>query len=274
MNLTENRPVVFFDLETTGTNAFTDRIVEISVVKILTDGSREVRTRRLNPQMHIPEEASAIHHIKDEDVANEPTFRQISKNFYIFLEGCDLAGYNIAKFDLPLLINEFKRAGLDFSASGRRIIDAYTVFTRMEPRTLSAAYKHYCGKKLEGAHGAEADILATIEVLEAQLDRYSNPDFNGFPDGIEKFPANLDELSEFCKTQSPEWVDANGRFKWRGNEVIVSFGRYAGTTLRQVSADYPDFLRWIIRSDFADDVKQIAKDALIGKFPEKNKPSA
>lgn len=226
MRLAEDRPIVFFDLETTGTNISLDRIVELSVVKIHPDGERETRTRRLNPEMPIPPEATAVHHISDEDVANEPTFRQIAKNFYIFLEGCDLGGYNIVKFDIPVLIKEFQRAGLQFSMEGRRIVDAYTIFCRMEPRNLTAAYKFFCGKKLEGAHGAAADTMATVEICEAQLAKYG--------------------------------------------EAVVSFGKYNGTPLRKIAEDFPDFLRWILKADFPEDVRKIASDALIGKFPEKS----
>lgn len=271
MKLAEKRPIVFFDLETTGTNISTDRIVELSVVKIYPNGERETRTRRLNPEMHIPEEATAVHHISDADVANEPTFRQISRNFYIFLEDCDLGGYNIVKFDVPVLIREFQRAGLNFSTEGRKIVDAYAIFCKMEPRNLTAAYKFFCGKKLDGAHGAAADTLATVEVFEAELARYGSPDYQDFPDGIEKFPDTLEELTEFCSSQSQDWIDSNGRFKWRGGEAVVSFGRYNGTPLKKIATESPDFLRWILRADFPEDVRKIAADALAGKFPVPSK---
>jgi len=271
MNIAEERPIVFFDLETTGTNISLDRIVELSVIKIYPNGERESRTRRLNPEMHIPEEATAIHHISDEDVANEPTFRQIAKNFYIFMEGCDLGGYNIVKFDLPLLIREFQRCGLAFSTEGRRVLDAYTIFCRMEPRTLTAAYRLFCGKKLEGAHGAGADTEATVEVFEAQLARYRGMPAENLPEGVEKFPETLDELNAFCASQNPDWIDANGRFKWRGADAVVAFGRYAGTPLKTIALEQPDFLRWILRADFPEDVRKIASDALVGKFPQKEK---
>lgn len=269
----DKRPLVFFDLETTGTNLMTDRIVELSVVKLHPGGEKEIRTRRLNPEMHIPEEATAIHHISDADVADAPRFRQIAKNFYIFLEDCDLAGYNIIKFDLPMLTKEFQRTGLQFSLEGRRIIDAYSIFCRMEPRTLTAAYKLFCGKKLEDAHGAEADTMATLEVFKAQMERYGNADANAFPEGITEFPKTLDELHEFCNTKNPDWIDASGRFRWRSGEAVVSFGRYSGTPLTKIATDFPDFLQWILKADFPGDVKKIASDALTGKFPQKNTPA-
>lgn len=269
MNITDGRPIVFFDLETTGTNIMNDRIVEISTVKIFPDGTRKDYTCRVNPEMHIPEEATAIHHISDADVANEKTFKQRADNLFIYLEGCDLGGYNIVKFDLPVLIREFQRAGLQFSTEGRRVVDAYAIFCRMEPRNLTAAYKFFCGKKLEGAHGAAADTMATVEVFEAQLKKYGAGDYTELPENIEKFPENMDELAAFCSSQAPDWVDANGRFKWRGNEVVAAFGRHSGTPLRTIAQEYPDFLRWILKADFPDDVKKIASDALIGKFPQK-----
>ena len=184
MELIKERPLVFFDLEATGVNILNDRIVEISVVKIFPDGRREVKTRRINPEMHIPEEASAIHGIYDKDVANEPTFRAISKNFFIYLEDCDLGGYNITKFDIPMLTREFSRAGLTFTTANRRIIDAYNIFCRMEPRNLSAAYKFFCGKDMKDAHSAEADTLATVEIFEGEIKRYSQMAREDYPEDI------------------------------------------------------------------------------------------
>lgn len=267
--LLENRPLVFFDLETTGANVMVDRIVELSVVKIMPDGSREIKTRLLNPEMHIPEEATAIHHITDDDVKDKPTFRRISKNLAIYFEECDLAGYNINKFDIPMLAKEFARCGVPFSLKGRRIIDVYTIFCRMEPRNLAAAYRFFCGKKLEGAHGAEADALASLEVFESQLKRYSNMPPDEFPESIDSFPKTLDDLHAFCNQTNPERIDRNGRFKWRDGEAVCSFGRHNGATLKSLAVEYPDFLRWILRGDFDDDVKMIASNALQGKFPER-----
>ncbi len=270
IQLTEEKPVIFFDLETTGTNIQIDRIVEISLVKIFPDGKREIKTRRLNPEMHIPEESSAVHHIYDEDVAHEPTFRQISNSLLKYMDDCDLGGYNIGKFDIPVLIREFARAGLTFNMDGRRIVDAYTVFCRMEPRTLSGAYRFYCGKKMEDAHSAEADILATVEVYENQLKRYSSMPEEEIRDLVEKFPETIDEMHQFCIQTQPGSIDQNGRFKWRNNEAVIAFGRHNGETLRNVAIHSPDFLRWILKGDFPDDVKKIASDALQGVFPQKN----
>ena len=267
MELTDGRPIVFFDLETTGTNIQNDRIVEITVVKVMPDGTREVKTRRLNPEMHIPQEASAVHHITDEDVKDAPTFRQISKNLFIYLEGCDLGGYNIVKFDIPMLIREFSRAGLSFSTEGRRVVDAFVIYSRMEPRNLSAAYRFFCGKTMENAHSAEADTLATVEIYEGQLKKYANWKPGDFPESVEAFPQTLDEMNEFCKTAMPDAIDANGRFRWRENEAIVAFGRHSGTPLKTLAVENPEFLRWLLKADFPEDVKKIASDALVGKFP-------
>ncbi|MBO4632226.1 MAG: 3'-5' exonuclease [Lentisphaeria bacterium] len=268
-NLIKDRPIIFFDLETTGVNLLTDRIVEISVLKIFPDGTREVRTRRLNPEMHIPEEASAVHGIYDADVANEPTFRRVSKNLYIFFEDCDLGGYNILKFDIPMLTREFARSGLTFTTSGRRIVDAYNIFCRMEPRTLSAAYKFFCGKEMKDAHSAEADTLATYEIFEGEMQKYSRYTPDQLPEEVEKFPDNLDELHRFCNQNQMTAIDPEGRFRWKENEAVVAFGRNAGTPLRKIAVENPDFLRWIIRSDFSPEVKKIASDALKGEFPVK-----
>ena len=269
MELIKECPLVFFDLEATGVNILNDRIVEISVVKIFPDGRREVKTRRINPEMHIPEEASAIHGIYDKDVVNEPTFRAISKNFFIYLEDCDLGGYNITKFDIPMLTREFSRAGLTFTTANRRIIDAYNIFCRMEPRNLSAAYKFFCGKDMKDAHSAEADTLATVEIFEGEIKRYSQMAREDYPEDIEKWPETLDEFHTFCNQRMIDSIDPDGRFKWKNGEAVVAFGKNAGTSLRRIAIDNPDFLRWILRSDFSVEVKNIASDALKGIFPEK-----
>ncbi|MBO7146657.1 MAG: 3'-5' exonuclease [Lentisphaeria bacterium] len=268
-NLITDRPIIFFDLETTGVNPLTDRIVEISVLKVHPDGTRQVRTRRLNPEMHIPEEASAVHGIYDKDVENEPTFRQISKNLFIFFEDCDLGGYNIAKFDIPVLTREFSRAGLVFSTANRRIVDAYTIFCRMQPRNLSAAYKFFCGKNMQDAHSAEADTLATFEIFEGQMQMYSSFTKEMLPEDVEKFPETLDELHQFCQQNQMTAIDPEGRFRWKNGEAVVAFGRNAGTPLRTVAVENPDFLRWVLRSDFSEEVKKIASNALKGEFPVK-----
>ena len=184
MKLNLRKPIIFFDLETTGTNIMHDRIVELSYVKIYPNGDEEEKTRRLNPEMPIPPQSTAIHHITDEDVKNEPTFKQIAKDLLRIFEGCDIAGFNSNKFDVPLLMEEFLRAGLNFDISRRRFIDVQTIFHKMEQRTLVAAYKFYCGKDLDNAHSALADTRATYDVLKAQLDRY--PETAEFGNDVDK----------------------------------------------------------------------------------------
>ena len=254
-----DRPLAVFDIESTGIVPQRDRIVEIAVLKIMPDGSSRNTVRRLNPQMPIPPGATAIHGITDADVADCPVFADIADKLLNYLDGCDLAGYNIQGFDIPLLENEFKRVGLDLQTSQRRVIDAYTLFCKLYPRTLTAAYKFFCGKDLEGAHGAAADTAATFEVLMGQLTRHP------------ELPRTVDELADFSDMTDPDAVDRNRRFKWNGDEVMVNFGKYAGRSLRDIAENEPGFLRWIIKSDFPDDVRSIAEKALIGIFPERQK---
>ena len=251
------RPLVVFDIESTGVVPQRDRIVEIAVMKIMPDGTSRTTVRRLNPEMPIPPGASAIHGITDADVADCPVFADIAEKLLNYLEDCDLAGYNIQGFDVPLLENEFKRVGLNFDTSNRKIVDAYNIFCKLYPRTLTAAYKFFCGKDLEGAHGAAADTAATFEVLLGQLAKHP------------ELPRDAAGLAEFSDITDPDAVDRGRRFKWNGDEVMVNFGKYAGRTLRDVAENEPGFLRWIIKSDFPDDVRTIAEKALVGIFPER-----
>lgn len=252
------RPVIFFDLETTGTNVIRDRIVEISVVKVFPDGRREIHTRLVNPEMPIPEGASAVHGITDADVAGQPVFSIIAANLLRYFDNCDIGGYNIIRFDIPLLINEFNRAGMRFDMTGRRVVDAYNIFCKLFPRTLSDAYRLFCGKELEDAHSAEADTLATLDVVLGQIDKHP------------EIGSSVEELHKFSENTNPDHIDSQGRFRWSGEDVIVNFGKYSGMLLREVSVNEPGFLKWIIRSDFPDDVKKIANDALAGILPRKS----
>lgn len=256
-NLNLDRPLVVFDIESTGVVPQRDRIVEIAVMKVMPDGSRRTTVRRLNPGMPIPPGATAIHGITDADVAECPFFEDIAEKLYAYLDGCDLAGYNIQGFDIPLLENEFKRAGLNFTAESRRVIDAYNIFCKLYPRTLTAAYQFFCGRELEGAHGAAADTEATWEVILGQLAKHA------------ELPRTTAELAEFADVTDPDAIDRTRRFKWNGDEAVVNFGKYAGRTLRDIAENEPGFLRWIIKNDFPDDVREIAGNALIGKFPER-----
>lgn len=258
-NFNLNNPIVFFDLETTGTNIQTDRIVEICVAKIVPGGEVEVKTRRINPEMPIPQEASDIHGITDADVAEEPTFNAVASSLYLYLENCDLAGYNIKRFDIPLLAEEFKRAGLDFDLERRKIVDMQTIFHKKEPRTLTAAYSFFCGKSLDDAHSAEADVLASIEVLQGQLQKY--PDL----------PRTIEGLDDFCDQKEPHWIDNTGKFKWIGGVPTVGFSKHAGRTLRDIATNEPGFLKWMLNASFPKDATEIAKNALQGKFPPDKK---
>ena len=242
MKLKLNRPLVFFDLETTGVNLTADRIVEISTVKLMPDGTIEERTRRVNPEMHIPEAATAVHHIKDEDVRNEPTFKQVAKSLARMLEGCDLAGFNSNRFDIPMLDQEFQRANVDFDFSKVRFVDVQTIFHKREPRNLVAAYKFYCDKDLEGAHSANADTKATYEVLLAQLDRY------------EDLPTDIDGLSNYSSQNRN--VDFTGRLVYDDKKrEIINFGKYKGRVAEEVLAQDPGYYGWIMQGDFTKNTK-------------------
>ena len=236
--------MVFFDLETTGTNILRDRIVEISVVKVTPDGEREVKTSRINPEMHIPEESTAIHHITDEMVAQAPTFRQISKSLNQFFDDCDIAGFNSNKFDVPLLVEEFARAGINFDVNGRKFIDVQNIFHKMEQRTLVAAYRFYCGKELNGAHSANADTMATLEVLESQLDRY--PDLKN----------DVDYLSEF--SSGGRSLDLAGRIVLDDNDVpVFNFRKHKGRPVEDVLHREPSFYSWIMQGEFPKNTKDV-----------------
>ena len=249
------RPLAFFDIESTGVVPQRDRIVEIAVVKLYPDGRQQTTVRRLNPGIPIPAGATAIHGISDADVADAPSFADIAEKLFNYLSDCDLAGYNISGFDVPILEAEFKRAGYDFTAVDHKIVDAYNIFCKLYPRTLTAAYKFFCGKELDDAHSAGADTAATLEVLAGEMERHP------------ELPDDVNGLAAFSDLAGPDAVDRGRRFKWSGDEVVVNFGKNAGRTLRDLAENDPNFLRWILRGDFADDVKEIASNALIGKFP-------
>ena len=230
MKLNLKRPIVFFDLETTGVDTAKDRIVEISMVKVMPDGEQIVKTRKLNPGIHIPAEATAIHGITDEDVRDCPTFAQVAKSLEQFIRGCDFG-------DLPVLVEEFLRAGVDVDFKRRRFVDVQNIFHKKEQRTLVAAYKFYCDKDLEDAHSAEADTLATYEVLMAQLERY--PDLEN----------DIDKLAEF--STRGEAADYAGRilFNEKGEEVF-GFGKYKGRPVAEVFRAEPSYYAWMMNGDF------------------------
>lgn len=237
MNLNLERPLIFFDLETTGTNVTRDRIVEISLIKVMPEGEAIRKCRRINPEMHIPEESTAIHHITDEDVKNEPTFREISKSLFQLFEGADIAGYNSNKFDVPMLIEEFSRVGIRFDIRNHRLIDVQNIFHKMEQRTLVAAYRFYCGKELDNAHSAAADAEATYEVLLGQLEKYS------------ELKNDVAFLSEF--SSDPRNLDLAGRIiRMDDGEEYFNFGKYKGRKCREIYEREPGFFGWMKHSDF------------------------
>ena len=245
MKLNLKNPIVFFDLETTGTNINSDRIVEICYLKVYPNGNEESKTMRINPEMHIPETSTAIHGIHDEDVADCPTFKQIAKELARAIEGADIAGFNSNRFDVPVLVEEFLRTGIDIDLSRRKFIDVQVIYHKLEQRTLSAAYKFYCGKNLEDAHTAEADTRATYEVLKAQLDRY--------PDVLQNDVAFLSEYSTYSKN-----VDFAGRIVYDDKGVeVFNFGKYKGMPVAEVLKKDTGYFGWIMNGDFTLNTKNV-----------------
>ena len=243
MKLKLERPLVFFDLETTGTNPSTDRIVEISLIKVMPDGREMEHSHRINPGIPIPASSTAIHHITDADVANEPKFSDIAAKLNKWLEGCDMAGYNSNKFDVPLLMEEFKRAGIPFDTSGRRFVDVQNIFYAMEPRTLVAAYRFYCGKDLEGAHSATCDTHATYEVLMSQLDRY------------EDLQNDVEKLSKIGQKHT---LDLAGRIAEDENgNPVFNFGKYKGQKVEDVFKRDIGYYSWMMQGEFPQNTKDV-----------------
>ena len=245
MKLNLKNPLVFFDLETTGTNINSDRIVEICYLKVYPNGNEESKTLRINPEMHIPEASSAIHGIYDADVADCPTFKDVAKNIANDIEGCDLAGFNSNRFDIPLLAEELLRVGVDIDMMKRKFIDVQVIFHKLEQRTLSAAYKFYCDKNLEDAHTAEADTRATYEVLKAQLDRY--------PDVLENDMKFLADYSSYNKN-----VDFAGRIVYNEQGVeVFNFGKYKGMPVAEILKKDIGYFGWLMQGDFTLNTKNV-----------------
>ena len=242
MRLLLQRPVAFIDLETTGLNLSTDRIVEIAIIKITPNGERLIKRRLVNPQIPISESALAIHGISDEMVKDAPTFKQIANEIKQFLDPCDIGGYNSNRFDIPMLIEEFLRCGLQFNVDGRRLIDVQKIFHLMEQRTLTAAYKFYCGKDLADAHSAESDAIATWEILEAQLERY--PHIGNTPEAICKF-CGEDDVVDFSR----RFIKVNGI-------EVFNFGKHKGRTVVEVLKQEPQYYDWMMKGDFTMHTKQ------------------
>ena len=258
MNLNLKRPIAFIDLETTGINVATDRIVEFSVLKISPNGKEEWMSTRVNPEMPIPPKSTAIHGIKDEDVAKSPTFKEVAKNLATYLEGCDLAGYNAIKFDIPVLAEEFLRVNIDFTFTKRKYVDVQVIFHKKEQRTLSAAYLFYCKKDLEGAHGSKADTAATFEILKSQLDRYKD---------LENDVEKLAEFSSFNKN-----VDFAGRIVLdeKGIEVF-NFGKHKGKAVEAVFNDDPAYYSWMMNGEFPLYTKKVLTEIKLRSFGKNQK---
>jgi DNA polymerase-3 subunit epsilon len=257
MELNLTRPLAFLDLETTGIKVATDRIVEICILKANTDGTTRIKTLRINPEMPIPPEVTNIHGITDEDVKDAPTFRQVAGELNQFLDGCDLAGYNSNHFDIPLLVEEFMRAGTDFDLKGRRFVDIQNIFHKMEPRNLVAAYKFYCNKDLINAHSAEADTVATYEILKAQLDKYEHAVIKDRKGNlIQPVVNDVKALSDF--SFSSRWVDLVGHIIFNDKNVeVFNFGKHKGKAVADVFRDEPSYYDWIMKSEFPLSTKKV-----------------
>ncbi len=257
MELKLKRPIAFLDLETTGIKVATDRIVEISIVKIHPDGKKDIKTRRVNPERPIPVETSEIHGIYDEDVKDEPNFKALAKSLDAFLKNCDLAGYNSNRFDIPLLAEEFLRAGIDFDVETRNLVDVQNIFHKMEQRTLVAAYKFYCEKELINAHSAEADTIATFEIMEAMLDKYEGVEFTDKKGNVSKPVINdVKALSEFSTVNRN--VDLIGHIVYNDNdEEIINFGKHKGRLVADVFKTEPSYYDWMMRGQFPEYTKKV-----------------
>lgn len=249
------RPLAFIDLETTGINLSTDKIIEIAIIKILPDGSSAAKIKRINPGIPIPKESSDIHGIRDEDVKDAPVFKEVANELRQFLDNCDLAGYNSNRFDIPLLVEEFLRAGQNFDITERKLIDVQRIFHLMEKRNLEAAYQFYCSKDLENAHSAEADARATYEILEAQLGRY------------ESLVNDIEALAQF--TAEEDFIDLGRRFIRKNGEPFFNFGKYKGRPVKAVLREEPQYYDWMMKADFSLHTKQKLSEIFNGLMLKK-----
>ncbi len=250
MTLTLKRPLAVFDLETTGTDPQRDKVVEVALVRIDPSGDRKELAFRVHPGRPIPKEATAIHGIRDEDVASAPKFKEIARELLDFMTDSDLAGFNVRRFDVPLLEREFREAGLDLALASRRVVDAMTIFHKKEPRHLSAAVRFFLDRDHDGAHGAEADARAALDVLLAELARYDD------------LPRTVDALDAWCNPVPEGAIDRGGKFVLKEGEPVFAFGRYNGKPLREVARSQRDYLEWILKQDFPEDARTLVQDAL------------
>ena len=251
-----DKPLVIFDVETTGLNPATDRIIELCAIRLHPDGRQYRKTWLLNPTIPIPLESIAIHGITDDLVKTQPTFPENAHEIFAFFRDCDIGGFGISHLDIPILEEEFARVNMNFNGRARRQFDALRIYHRREPRDLSAAVRFYCKKELTDAHSAENDTEATLEVLKAQ--------FNAYPD----LPRNPDELDAYLNPRDPFLLDREGRFRWLDGQITINFGRKKGKTVRDVIKEDPNYLKWILHGNFGRDTKQIAQNILNGNWPE------
>ncbi len=265
MNLKLKNALAVFDLETTGINVIKDRIVEISILKIIPDGSRQLYTKRVNPTVPIPIETSMIHGIYEEDIKNAPTFRELAKEIAKFLEGADLCGFNVLRFDLPLLVEEFLRVDIPFNIENRKLVDAQKIFHMMEPRTLSAAYKFYCGKELIDAHSAEADTIATFEVLDAQVGKYQGVEIKD-KDGKMITPVK-DDVNSLHQITASKMIDLAGRMVYNAKgEAVFNFGKHKNKPVLEVLSKEPGYYDWMMKNEFSLNTKQKLTEIKLSQF--------
>lgn len=241
-------PLIVFDIESTGLSPRHDRIIELAAIKVMPDGSEIEKSWLLNPTVPIPPETTKIHGITNEIVKDCPTFKERAEEIFEFFRGCDLSGFNADRFDIPCLEEEFARAGWNFAASTRKHVDVQRIYHRMEPRDLSAAVQFYLGRSHAGAHGAEADTRATLEVLKAQMQKYPT------------LPQDVPAMDEFLVPHDPMNADRNGMLRWVNGELTINFGKKKGAILRKMLLDDPGYLRWMIKGDFDTEVRMIVKD--------------
>jgi DNA polymerase-3 subunit epsilon len=259
-NLQFDRPLVFFDLETTGISAPHDRIVELTAIKLHPDGRREVWSKRMNPGMPIPRSATEVHGITNEAVAGEPGFQFYAHELRKFIGDADLGGFGVSRLDIPLLEAEFRRVGVEFSRRGRRIVDAQILFHLLEPRDLAAAYRKYCGADLANAHTSEGDVEASMAVLEGMLRLH------------DELPRTVEGLNAICNSEQENWIDSQGKFMWVMGVPVIGFGKYKGVPIRDIVERDRGYLEWMLKSDFAPDTKAVAERALARQFPDSPEP--
>jgi DNA polymerase-3 subunit epsilon len=246
------RPLAIFDIESTGTNRQVDRLIDLAILILHPDGSRTTHEFRVNPERPIPAESTAIHGITDADVKDAKPFRYHAKDIARVLEGCDLAGFNVIYFDIPLLQTEFQRAKVPFETAGRRVLDAQKIFHKREPRDLSAALQYYAGESHAKAHNALADVEATTKVIEGQFRKYAD------------LPRDMDALHEYCNPKDPNWADQFGRLKNDGGRIVINFGKFQGRSVEELAKNEPQFLQWLLRGDFPEDTKALVRDIIKG----------